>query len=45
MGKSSQAFHPNAPFYQDGGHKTSRIIKYFSKETKNEFFCVNLLLY
>ena len=34
MGSSHQAFYPNAPFFQDRGYKTWRIIKYFSKETK-----------
>ena len=30
---SHQGFCPNASFFQDGGYKTRRIIKYFSKET------------
>ena len=40
MGSSHQGFYPNAPFFQDRGYKTRGIIKYFSKETKNEFICV-----
>ena len=34
MGSNHQSFYSNAPFFQDGGYKTRRIIKYFSKETK-----------
>ena len=34
MGSSNRGFYPNAPFFQDGGYKTRRIIKYLSKETK-----------
>ena len=30
--------------FQDGGYKTRRIIKYFSKETKNEFIWVKLVI-
>ena len=45
MGISHQGFYPNTPFFQDGGYKTRRIIKYFSKETKkNEFICVKLVV-
>ena len=44
MGRSHQRFYANAPFFQDGGYKTRRIIKYFSKETKKESICVKLIL-
>ena len=44
MGRSHQGFYANAPFFQDGGYKTRRIIKYFSKETKKESICVELVL-
>ena len=44
MGRSHQGFYPNVLFFQDGGYKTRRIIKYFSKETKNEFICVKLVI-
>ena len=44
MGNSHQGFNQNAPFFQDGGYKTRRTIKYFSKETKNEFICVKLVI-
>ena len=43
MGSSHQGFYPNASFFQDGGYKTRRIIKYFSKETK-EFICMKLVI-
>ena len=35
--------YPNAPFFQNGGYKTRRIIKYFSKQ-KIEFVCVKLVI-
>ena len=44
MGSSHQGFYANAPFFQHGGYKTRRIIKYFSKETKDEFICVKLVI-
>ena len=44
MGSSHQDFYPNASFLQDGGYKTRRTIKYFPKETKNEFICVKLVI-
>ena len=50
MGRSHQGFYLSAPFFQDRGFKTRRIIKYFSKETKkkkkkkNEFICVKLVI-
>ena len=44
MGSSHQGFYLNALFFQDGGYKTRRIINYFSKETKNEFICVKLVI-
>ena len=44
MGSSHQGFYPNAPFFQDGGYKTRITIKYFSKETKNDFICVKLVI-
>ena len=44
MGSSHQGFYPNAPFFQDGGYKTGRIIKYFLKETKKEFICVKIFI-
>ena len=44
MGSSHQGFYPKAPFFQDGGYKTSRIIKHFSKGPKNEFICVKLVI-
>ena len=33
-GSSHQVFNSNAPFLHDGGYKTNRIIKSFSKETR-----------
>ena len=44
MVSSHQGFYSDAPFFQDGGYKTRRIVKYFSKETKNEFICVKLVI-
>ena len=44
MGSSHQRFYANAPFFQDGGYKTRKIVNYFSKETKNEFICVKLVI-
>ena len=44
MGSNHQGFYQNAPFFQDGSYKTRRIIKYFSKETKNEFICLKLVI-
>ena len=45
MGSSRQGFfYPNAPFFQDEGYNTRIIIRYFSKETKNEFICVKLAI-
>ena len=45
MESSHQGFYPNVPYFQDAGYKTRRIIKYYSKETKNEFICVKLVIY
>ena len=44
MGSSQQSFYPNAPFFQDGGYKTKRIISTFQKKYKNEFTCVKLVI-
>ena len=44
MGSSHQVFYPNASIFQDGGYKTRRIIKYFSKKQKNEFICMKLVI-
>ena len=38
MGSSHQGFYPNALFFQDGGYKTRRIIKYFQKKQKMNLF-------
>ena len=41
MQSSHRGFYPNAPIFQDGGYKTRRIIKYFSKEiTKWISLCI-----
>ena len=44
MGSSHQGFYPNAPFSQDGGYKTRRIIKHFSKGTKKYYLCKTLFV-
>ena len=46
MGSSHHGFYPNERYFQDRGYKTSRIIKYFSKETrkKNEFIYLKLVV-
>ena len=44
MGSRHQGFYRNAPFFQDGGYKTTRIIKYFQKKQKYEFVCVKLVI-
>ena len=45
MGSSHQGFYPDAPFFQYGGYKTRRVIKYFSNEIKkNEFIYVKLVI-
>ena len=44
MGRRDQGFYPNAKFFQNGGYKTKRIIKYFLKEKKNEYICVKLVI-
>ena len=45
MGSSHKGFYPNASFFQDGGDKTRRIIKYFSKKpNKKECICVKLVI-
>ena len=44
MGSNHQGFYSNAPCFQDRGYKTKRIIKYISKETKDEFICVKLVI-
>ena len=45
MGTSHQSFYPSAPFFQDGGYKTRRIIKYFSKETKKWIYLCKTCYY
>ena len=39
MGSSHRGFYMNALFFQDGGYKTSGIVKYFSKVKKWIYLC------
>ena len=43
-GEQPPGFILEYAIFQDGGYKIRRIIKYFSKETKNEFICVKLVI-
>ena len=45
VGSSHQGFYPNTPFFQVGGYKARRIIKYFSKETKKWIYLCNTCHY
>ena len=45
--RSYRPFHFNEPFFQDGGYKTSEVIKFFEKKPKKqvkEFIRINIVI-